>query len=61
MNNPGEVYELEIVNYSKYDNPENELIGKGVFVEDKIKGKEFFINNKKIFLRKSTREELCKL
>ena len=57
-NNPGEVYELEKVNYKKYKNPANELIGKWVFVEDKIKGKEFYINWKKIFLRKATRNEL---
>jgi len=33
-NNPGEVYELEKVNYTKYPNPETDLLGRTVFVED---------------------------
>jgi len=52
------VYELEKVNYKKYKDPANELIWKGVFVEDEIKWKEFIFNSKKILLRAATREEL---
>ena len=44
--------------YKKYRNPANELIWKSVFVEDKEKWKEFFVNNEKILLRKATRKEL---
>jgi len=57
-NEPWEVYELERVNYKKYKDPSNELIWKWVFVEDKIKWKEYVFNWKKILLRKATREEL---
>ncbi len=57
-NNVWKVYELEKVNYKKYIDPANELIWKSVFVEDKIKWKEFFIDWKKILLRKATRAEL---
>ena len=57
-NNPGKVYKMEKVNYKKYKNPANELIWKSVFVEDKIKWKEFIINWKKLLLRRATRDEL---
>jgi cell division protein FtsI/penicillin-binding protein 2 len=37
-NNPGEVYELKKVNYGEYPNPETDLLGKTVFVEDVERG-----------------------
>ncbi len=57
-NNPWEVYELENIKNKDYKNIWNELIWKSVFIEDNIKWKEFFINWKKILLRKALREEL---
>jgi len=57
-NNAGDVYELEKVNYGKYPNPETDLLGKIVLVEDKERGEEFFYEGKKIYLRLAEREEL---
>jgi len=56
-NNPGEVYELKKVNYGEYPNPETDLLGKTVFVEDVERGQWFIYNGSKIFLREAEREE----
>ena len=56
-NNPGEVYELEKVNYTKYPNPETDLLGRTVFVEDIAYGKEYIYDGKKIYLREAERSE----
>lgn len=57
-NKPWDVYELEIVKYSKYPNPLIDLKGIPVFVEDSLEWKQFFYNSKKILLRKSSELEL---
>ena len=58
INNYGDVYEIEKVRYSKYPDPKIDLLGYPVFVEDKANWKKFFYDNKEIYLRKATREEL---
>ena len=57
-NSPWDVYELEVVKNNNYKDVGNELIGKSVFVEDKIKWKEYYLKWKKILLRSALREEL---
>jgi len=58
INNYPDVYELEKVRYSKYPDPKIDLLWYPVFVEDKENWEKFFYDNKEIFLRKATREEL---
>lgn len=58
LNNYWDVYELEKVRYSKYPDPKIDLLGYPVFVEDTEIWKKFFYDNKEIYLRKATREEL---
>ena len=58
INNYGDVYEIEKVRYSKYPDPKIDLLWYPVFVEDKENGEKFFYDNKEIYLRKATREEL---
>ncbi len=58
INNYWDVYEIEKVRYSKYPDPKLDLLWYPVFVEDKENWKKYFYDNKEIFLRKSTREEL---
>lgn len=57
LNYPGDVYELEKVNYGKYPNPETDLLWKVVFVEDSENGEAYYYNGKEIFLRQAEREE----
>lgn len=56
-NEPGDVYEIEKVTNAKYPNPQVDLLGKTVLVEDNQKWDELLYNNKKIKLRLATREE----
>jgi cell division protein FtsI/penicillin-binding protein 2 len=56
-NNFGNVYELEKVSYSKYPNPNFDLLGMPVFVEDTKKGDIYYHENKKLFLRLATESE----
>lgn len=56
-NSPGDVYELEKVNYVDYPNPETDLLGKTVFVEDNERGDKYFFDGKEIYLRPAQREE----
>lgn len=58
LNNFSDVYELEKVRYSKYPNPSFDLMGYPVFVEDTEDGQKYFYDNKEIFLRSATEEEL---
>lgn len=58
LNNYGDVYELEKVKYSQYSDPKVDLLWYPVFVEDKEHGTKFYYDNKEIFLRLATREEL---
>ncbi|MCP4522596.1 MAG: penicillin-binding protein 2 [Candidatus Gracilibacteria bacterium] len=58
LNNFSDVYEIEKVRYSKYPDPKIDLLGYPVFIEDSENGEKFYYDNKEIFLRKSTREEL---
>lgn len=56
-NNPWEVYDIKKVNIEEYPNPETDLLGKIVFVEDVVSWEPLLYNGKKIFLREATREE----
>ncbi len=56
-NSPWDVYEIKKVNYWEYPNPETDLLGRTVFVEDVERGEAFYYDGAKIFLRKATREE----
>ncbi len=58
LNNFSDVYELEKVRYSKYPNPLVDLLWYPVFVEDSQEGIKYYYDNKEIFLREATREEL---
>lgn len=58
INNHGDVYEIEKVRYSKYPDPKIDLRWYPVFVEDRENWKKFIYDNKEIFLRKATNEEL---
>ena len=58
LNNFSDVYELEKVRYSVYPNPLIDLLGYPVFVEDSQDGQKFFYDNKEIYLREATTEEL---
>ncbi len=58
LNNYWDVYELEKVKYSKYPNPETDLLGMPIFTEDNENGQKFIYDNKEIFLREVEREEL---
>lgn len=57
LNNYWDVYELEKVKYSKYPNPENDLLWMPIFTEDIENGEKFIYDNKEIYLRKVEREE----
>ncbi|MDD3646198.1 MAG: penicillin-binding protein 2 [Candidatus Gracilibacteria bacterium] len=57
-NNPGNVYELEKVNYGKYPDPLIDLKGFPVFVVDSNEGREYYYNGKKLLLRDATEDEL---
>lgn len=57
-NNPWEAYELERVTYAKYPHPETDLLGARVLAVDNTKGTEFYYDNKKLYLREISREEL---
>ncbi len=56
-NNPGEVYDLKKVNYVEYKKPEEDLLGKVVYVEDNELGEKFIYAGKPIYLREAKREE----
>ncbi|MCH8518300.1 penicillin-binding protein 2 [Candidatus Gracilibacteria bacterium] len=56
-NNPGDVYELKRIDYDEYPNPERDLLGKSVFVEDIANGEKFLFNGREIYLREALREE----
>jgi stage V sporulation protein D (sporulation-specific penicillin-binding protein) len=60
-NTPGDVYEIEKVSYLKYPNPAIDLLWKVVFVEDNERGEEYYYDNKKLYLRAATNEELWNL
>jgi len=56
-NSPGDVYELEKVNYVEYPEPETDLLGRTVFVEDNERGDRYYYDGKEIYLRTADREE----
>ncbi len=56
-NSPWEVYELNKVNYEVYPNPETDLLGRTVFVEDVERWDPYFFEGEQIFLREATRKE----
>lgn len=58
LNNFWDVYELEKVRYSKYPNPSVDLLWYPVFVEDTSDWKKFYYDNKEIYLREASLEEL---
>lgn len=58
LNNYSDVYEIEKVKYSKYQNPKIDLLWYPIFVEDTLNWKKFFYDSKEIYLREATREEL---
>jgi len=58
LNDFSDVYEIEKVKFSQYPNPAIDLLWYPVFVEDTEKWERFFYDNKEIFLRLATREEL---
>lgn len=58
INNYSDVYELEKVTKSKYPNPSVDLLWYPVFVEDSLEWKKFIYDNKEIFLRPASIEEL---
>lgn len=58
LNNYWDIYELEKVKYSKYPDPKTDLLWMPIYVEDFESWEKFFYDNKEIFLRKATREEL---
>lgn len=58
LNDFSDVYELEKVRFSKYPDPTIDLLWYPVFVEDTENWERYFYDNKEIFLRKATREEL---
>lgn len=58
LNNFWDVYELEKVRYSEYPNPSTDLLWFPIFVEDNQNGTKFIYDNKEIFLREASREEL---
>ena len=56
-NSFGDVYELEKVTYAKYPNPDIDLLGIPLFVEDSANGDVYYYENKKILLRAATDSE----
>jgi len=56
-NSPGDVYELEKVNYVDYPTPETDLLGRTVFIEDNERGDKYYYDGKEIYLRSADREE----
>ncbi len=59
INNYGDVYELEKVKYTEYPQPEIDLLWYPIFVKDEENWEKYFYDNKEIFLRKASREELA--
>lgn len=59
INSYSDVYELEKVTAKKYPNPTVDLLWYTVFVEDTIKWKKFIYDNKEIFLREASEEEIA--
>ncbi len=59
LNNYWEVYELERVSFWKYPDPAINLLWLPVFVVDSEHGEKFFYDNKEIFLRSASREEVA--
>ena len=58
LNNYWDVYEIEKVKYSKYPDPKIDLLGYPVFVKDSENWDKFYYDNKEIYLRSATRDEL---
>ena len=58
LNNYWDVYELEKVRYSEYPDPKIDLLGYPVFIEDTENGEKYYYDNKEIYLREASREEL---
>ena len=54
----GDIYELEKVSYVKFPNPETDLLGFPIYVEDSQNGTKFIYDSKEIYLREAEREEL---
>jgi cell division protein FtsI/penicillin-binding protein 2 len=58
LNNFWDVYEIEKVNYYEYPNPTTDLLWYPILVEDNEVWTKFIYDNKEIYLREATREEL---
>jgi stage V sporulation protein D (sporulation-specific penicillin-binding protein) len=58
LNNFWDVYELEKVSYYEYPNPTTDLLWYPILVEDSEVWAKFVYDNKEIYLREATREEL---
>ncbi len=58
LNSPWDVYEMEKVSYVENPQPEVDLLGIPVFIEDKEKWKKFYYDSKEIFLSEIKREQL---
>ena len=58
LNDYSDVYELERVTFWKYPDPNIDLLWLPVFVVDNENGEKFFYDNKEIFLRRASREEI---
>ncbi len=56
-NNPGDVYDLEVVTEEKYPNPTTDLLWRSVFVEDIVRWEAHFYDGREIYLREAEREE----
>lgn len=58
LNNFWDVYEIEKVKYSDFPTPSTDLLWFPIYVEDNEIWVKFIYDNKEIFLREATREEL---
>ncbi len=58
LNSFWDVYELEKVKYSEFPNPSTDLLWYPIFVEDNDIWTKFIYDNKEIFLREASRDEL---
>ncbi len=58
LNNYSDVYELEKIKNSDYENPWVDLLWYPIFVEDSLEWVKNYYDNKEIYLRKATLEEL---
>ncbi|MCT4616800.1 MAG: penicillin-binding protein 2 [Candidatus Gracilibacteria bacterium] len=56
-NNFGDVYEIEKVDFNKYQNPEVDLLGIPILIQDKIEGEKYFYKGKTLLLREATDDE----